>query len=148
MTMWQIWLIVAGIFFVMEMMTAGFLVFWIGIGAILAMVASLFTDNLIIQTAIFVVSSGILLLLSKPIVEKYLRPKNTIPTNVSSLIGKIGVVTKSIDPKLGTGQIKVSGEPWSVKSDEYIKEGKEVEVLQIDGVKLVVKEVTHGISNN
>ena len=45
--MWQIWLIIAGLFFVAEMITVGFLVFWLGVGALFAMVVSFFTSNLI-----------------------------------------------------------------------------------------------------
>ena len=38
--MWIFWLIAAGIFFIIEMATIGFLVFWLGIGALLAMVTA------------------------------------------------------------------------------------------------------------
>ena len=54
--MWYIWLIAAGIFFIVEIITVGFLVFWLGVSALLAMVVSLFTDNLFIQTLVFVIS--------------------------------------------------------------------------------------------
>ena len=46
------------------MLTVGFLILWLGIGSILAMIVSLFTDNLIIQTAVFVISSGLLIFLT------------------------------------------------------------------------------------
>ena len=55
--MWQFWLIAAGIFFIGEIITTGFLIFWLGIGSLLAMIVSFLTDNIIIQTAVFVVSS-------------------------------------------------------------------------------------------
>ena len=32
--MWQIWLIIAGLFFIGEIITVGFLIFWFGIGAL------------------------------------------------------------------------------------------------------------------
>ena len=48
--MWQFWLIAAGIFFIIEIATVGFLVFWFGIGAIIAMVVSLFIPNVRIIT--------------------------------------------------------------------------------------------------
>ena len=63
--MWQFWLIVSGIFFIGEIITIGFLLFWFAIGALLAMISSFFTDNLIIQTSIFVISSGLLLFFTK-----------------------------------------------------------------------------------
>ena len=68
--MWQIWLIAAGIFFVAEIITIGFLIFWLGIGALLAMIVSFFTSNIIIQTAVFVISSTILIFTTKPLVNK------------------------------------------------------------------------------
>ena len=43
--MWQIWLIIAGICLIIEIITTGFLVFWFSIGALLAMITSLFTNN-------------------------------------------------------------------------------------------------------
>lgn len=135
--MWSFWLIAAGIFFIGEMITVGFLVFWLGVSALLAMLVSLITDNIIIQTTVFVLSSIALILLTKPLVNKYINTE-AIPTNANSLIGKKGIVTK----KIGTdvGQVKVSGEIWTAISDNdmEIEKDTEVEILKIDGVKLVV----------
>ena len=111
--MWQIWLIIAGVCFIIEIITAGFLIFWFAIGALLAMVTSIFFDNLIIQTAVFVISSSLFILATKPFVEKFLQNKNSIPTNVYSSVGKTGIVIQDIDSINGTGQIKVDGEVWS-----------------------------------
>ena len=57
--MWYIWLIAAGVFFVVEIMTVGFMIFWLGVAALLACLVSLITSNLIIQTAVFVISSAV-----------------------------------------------------------------------------------------
>ena len=140
--MWQIWLIIAGIFFFFFLITVGFLVFWLGVGALLAMLVSLFTDNIIIQTAVFVVSSTALIFLTKPLAKKFTKFDN-VKTNAFSLIGKTAIVTKPIDSKLGIGQVKVNGEIWSAKSNEttVIPENSEVEIAQIDGVKVVVKSI-------
>ena len=69
--MWYIWLIAAGIFFIAEIMTVGFMIFWLGVAALVVTVISLFVDNVFIQMAIFVVLSAILLLLTRPFVEKF-----------------------------------------------------------------------------
>ena len=141
--MWQFWLIAAGVFFVCEMLTVGFLIFWLGVGSILAMIVSLFTDNLLIQTAVFVFSSGLLIFLTKPFIEKFVTKKDkTINTNVYSLIGKVGIVTEEINPLLGTGQVKIGAEIWSaISNDEsIIFQNSQIEVLEIKGVKAVVKE--------
>ena len=38
--MWYVWLIISGLFLVLEMITVGFLVFWLAIGALFAMLVS------------------------------------------------------------------------------------------------------------
>ena len=136
--MWYLWLIAAGIFFIVEIATTGFLIFWLGIGSILAMITSFITNNLFIQTAVFVVSSIILILLTKPLVSKYIDNKKPIPTNAYSIIGKIGIATTDID-SINGGQVKVNGEIWSAKADTTIVKDTKVEILRIEGVKLIVK---------
>ena len=139
--MWQFWIILSGIFFIIEMATVGFLVFWFGIGALIAMVISLFTSSLVIQTTVFVFSSTLLLFLTRPFVNKFTKKDHEVQTNAYSIIGKRGIVFKDIDPINGTGQVKIGTEIWSAKSsdDRKIEKGIEVEVLEIEGVKAVVK---------
>ena len=138
--MWQIWLIASGVFFIIEIITVGFLMFWLAIASLITMVVSFFTTNIIIQTAVFVISSGILIFATKPFVEK-LTKKDSVQTNVYSIIGKKAIVIEDIDWNKGTGQIKVGGEVWSAKTNEQIDipKGSEVEVEDIDGVKAFVK---------
>ena len=138
--MWQIWLIISGAFFIGEIVTAGFLLFWVGIGALIAMISSFFTSNVIIQTVIFLITSTLLLLITKPFVKKFTNVKNT-KTNAFSIIGKKAVVTNDIDPIQGKGQIKVGSETWSAESEDQSKITKdtEVEIVNITGVKAIVK---------
>lgn len=141
--MWKLWLIFSGLFLIMEIGTAGFLVFWFAIGSLVAMVASFFIENVIAQTTIFVVSSTILLFATRGFVKKFARTQNTAKTNAFSIEGKKGKVIRVIDPIEGTGQIKISGEVWSAKSfdNTSISENTEVIVEKIDGVKAIVKPV-------
>lgn len=140
--MWQVWLIIAGLFFVGEIATVGFLIFWFGIGALIAMIVSFFTSNIIIQTTIFVISSTILIFATKPFVKKFADVKKT-NTNVYSIIGKKALVIKTIDPIHSVGQIKINGEVWTAESEnnQVIDKGSEVEILEIKGVKAVVKPI-------
>ena len=139
--MWQVWLIIAGLFFIGEIIIVGFLIFWFGVGALLAMVVSFFTSNIIIQTSVFVISSTILLFATKPFVKKFVDVKQT-KTNAFSIIGQKALVIKEISSH-SIGQIKIRGEVWSAESesDEIIAEGSEVEILQINGVKALVKSL-------
>lgn len=140
--MWYIWLIAAGVFFVFEIATTGFLIFWLGIASLLAMVVSFFIPNVAIQTIFFVVSSTILIPLTKPIIGKYI-DKDSIKTNTSLLINQHGIVTIEINPIEAKGQVKVNGQSWSAICNGNVKipVGTEVEVLEISGVKLVVTPI-------
>ena len=140
--MWSLWLIAAGVFFVVEIATTGFLIFWLGIGSLLAMITSFITDNIIIQTIIFVASSSILIPLTKPLADKFIG-KKLVPTNSYSLINKRGIVTVDINPIEAVGQVKVNGEIWSAKTEDgkTIAKGTEIEVIKIYGVKLIVSPI-------
>ena len=140
--MWQIWLIASGIFFICEIITVGFLVFWLGVGALIAMLVSFFTSNIIIQMSVFVVSSGLLIFATRPLVNK-ISKKDVVPTNVYSLIGKKAVVTEDIDWVTGKGQIKFEGEIWSAKSKEQINipAGSEVKIVKNESLVLTVEKI-------
>lgn len=139
--MWIFWLIVAGVFFVIELLTTGFLVFWIGLSALVAMIISFFTSNLVIQTAVFVILSSILMIFTRPLVNKFIKNKDVVPTNVYSIIGKKGIVVTDINNIDYTGKVKVSGELWSAISDSNLTKGTHIIVSEIDGVKLKVEKI-------
>ena len=143
--MWHYWLIAAGLFGIAEIIIPGFLVFWLAIGALVAMIVSFFTSNLIIQMTVFVITSTILIFATKPLVKKFVRNYDkSVKTNVFSIIGKHAVVIKSINSKHELGQIKVDGEVWSAESEDSsnIEQGTEVEIIKVNGVKAIVKPIS------
>lgn len=143
--MWHYWLIAAGLFCIAEIIIPGFLVFWLAIGALVAMVVSFFTSNLIIQMTVFIIVSTILIFATKPLVKKFVRNYDkSVKTNVYSIIGKHAIVTKSINSKRELGQIKVDGEIWSAECENSssIEQGTEVEIVKINGVKAIVKPIS------
>ena len=140
MNAWTWWLIIAGICFILEIASEGFLMVWFGVGALVAMGISFFINNFIIQLITFIVSSTILVLCTRKFSKK-IEPK-TVATNVYTIIGKKAVVSLTIDNVKGQGQIKIDGDIWSAKTenDEIISEGSAVEILRIEGVKAIIKK--------
>ena len=132
------WLAVAVILLVIEAVTINLVTIWFGIGALCAMVVSIFVDSFFISFAVFVVASFRLLMITKPMCKKIIKK---VPTNVDRLIGQTALVTQEIDPVLGAGQVSVKGVVWSAKTegDQKIVKDTIVEVTEISGVKLVVK---------
>ncbi len=141
----MLWLIVAIACGLIEAITLGVATIWFAIGALVALVFALFGTPFLAQILIFLVSSGILLYFTRPIAQKVLRIGHT-KTNFETLKGKTGIVIKEIDNIQGTGQVKVGGQIWSAKTfdDEKILEGSKIEILDIQGVKLVVAQKNKG----
>lgn len=106
------------------------------------MIASFITDNLVVQTAVFVVSSCMLIPFTKFFADKFTK-KETVATNSYSLINKHGIVTSDINPLENIGQVKVNGEIWSAKTEDesILEKGTEIQVIKIDGVKLIVSPI-------
>ena len=114
---------------------------WFAGGALITLVVSFFSVPFWIQLLVFVVSSALLLISTRPLVKRKLMSK-TIKTNSDSLIGQIGIVTSPINNKEGVGLVKIAGQIWSARSldGSDISEGENVLVERIDGVKLMVKK--------
>ncbi len=62
-------------------------------------------------------------------------------SRTDALIGQTAMVTKAIDPVVGTGRVLVQGHDWAANSTEPILEGALVEVLGSDGIVLLVAPV-------
>ena len=132
------WLILFVILIILELCTINLTTIWFAFGALLAYVTSLFFDNVLIQTTVFLVVSVATLIFTRPIVKKYLLKKPS-RTNADMLIGQVGRVNKEI-VKDNVGEVKIDGKYWSAKSNKKIKEGSKVEILSIEGVKLIVEK--------
>jgi len=143
------WLIVAVVMIIGEMICPIFFMFWFGIGALVALVVSFITSNIIIQAVVFLVVSVVLVIFTKPLTNKFFKNKTKDNLNMNGIIGKTALVTKTIDNLKGTGEVKVHGEIWSAisENDEIIEVENQVEILKIDGVKLIVKNIDN-IKNN
>ena len=143
MLSWQLWLIVAGVCFIIEIITVGFLIFWLAIAALVVALLSLFINNFIAQTAIFIVLSTILILFTRPLANRLNKSDNAI-TNTNRLIGKTAVVKKAISSH-NSGQVKVNGELWTAtlvdNVNDTISEGSTVKIIGISGVKVVVEPI-------
>lgn len=121
-----------------EISTVNLVSIWFAIGALVSCIVSLFTDSLYIQIFAFILTSVIILLVTKPFVKK-VRKRKVQPTNLDRIVGDIGIVTEDIIPH-EKGEIKVDGKRWTAVSEKKLLVGTKVKVLKIDGVKAVVEK--------
>lgn len=135
-----IWLVAAVILAVAEAATYQFISIWFACGAVCAMIAAFFTQNAVIQLAVFTACSVIFLLVSRPMVKKL--SVNKIHTNSDSLIGKTAVLTEAADNDRATGTLRISGVEWTARSEDgrRIEQGERVVIVKIEGVKLIVRK--------
>ena len=134
------WIIIGVIFLIVELLTVSFFYLWFGIGAFTAFAFQLMHFGVTVQVTVFTVVSFVLVLLSEKIFKKYLFKKGKRhKTNIYSIVGTTGIVTKDIKPDSYLGKVLVDGRVWTAVSDTFIKKGIKVVVKKVDGVKLEVE---------
>lgn len=136
------WLVAMIVLLLFEIVTLGLTSVWFAGGALLAFAAALLGLSGLAQVAVFVVGSLVLLFVLRPVASKYLN-NSRAKTNVDAVIGKTGIVTVEIDNLRGQGKVELAGMTWTARSEsgDGIPEGAQVEVVAIEGVKAIVKQV-------
>ena len=136
-----IWLGIVIVLLIVELLTVGLTTVWFAIGALLAMTLAFCGAGLAGQTTIFVVSSVVLLVFTRPLVQKYINAKH-VKTNIDAIVGMTGRVVEAINGIEGTGAVIVDGKTWSARTGDemtVIPVDTIVTVQEVSGVKLLVK---------
>lgn len=132
------WFIIFLLLLVVEFATVNLVTIWFAFGALVTVFLSFVVENIWVQSAVFVITSVIALLCTKPLLKAF-HLSELIPTNTDRLIGKEGEVIKDIFFN-EYGRVKVFGENWMATSEEPIKEGSKVIIKNIEGAKLIVEK--------
>lgn len=134
------WILLVIIFVVIEGLTLGLATVWFAFGSAIALIAAMLNVSFPIQLALFLITSLLLLAFTRPIIKDYLKV-GKVKTNLDSIIGVIGIVTKDIEP-FKVGQVKVNGQIWTGVADnkQYIEKDTQVKIIRIEGVKLIVQK--------
>lgn len=135
------WLIAVIALGIAEAVTVGLVTIWFAVGALAALISSLFGGPLWLQILLFIVVTAVTLVTTRPIVKKYFGKNSHKATNADMVIGKEAHVTEAINNLKGTGAVRCMGKEWSARSEngEEIDEGEIVVAVKIEGVKLIVK---------
>lgn len=135
------WLLLAVVLGLIEAGTVSLVTIWPAAAAVVAAFFAAFGVSEGIQGAVFIVVSGVLLVLTRPLARRFIK-RRAVSTNADRIIGAEGIVTEKIDPVEGVGQVKVMGQIWSAKTEsgETIEAGRSVIVSALEGVRAVVRE--------
>ena len=134
-----LWAVAIAIFVAAEAATVGLVSIWFAVGSLGALIVSVCGGKLWLQILVFAALTALTLVLTRPLVSKYVNGKSQ-PTNADRLIGTKCIVTDTIDNIAATGTVNAGGKVWSARSDDgsVIESGALATVQRIEGVKLIV----------
>jgi len=139
MLSWIVWLIVAAVLGVAELLTTTLAFGLLAAAAVVAAVIGTFHLGLPLQLAAFVVAAGAGLGIVRPIAVRHIKQPPLLRTVTAALVGRSAIVLEEVTEH--SGRIRIGGEEWSSRPyDEslVIPVGAKVHVMQIDGAIALV----------
>ena len=139
MVAWIVWLIVAAVLGVAELLTFTFALGLIAVGACVAAAAAVFGVGLPFQLLAFIIASGAGLGLVLPIARRHVKQPPLLRTGPAALVGRRAQVLEEVTEH--GGRVRIGGEEWSARAyDEtlVIPVGHSVDVMQIEGATALV----------
>ncbi len=137
-----LWFVICIVSIALEVATSATLVsIWFALGAAFALGALMLNLSFTVQIIVFFAVSILLFFTIRPLFIKSMRG-NTVATNADRIISERTTLLKEISQdKLG--ELKINGLIWNAVSvdEKPINEGALVEILAIEGSKLIVKKI-------
>ena len=140
MLSWIIWLIVAAVLGVAELLTMTFAFGLLAVAAVVAAAVGAFHIDLGVQLAAFVVAAGAGLGFVRPVAIRHIKQPPALRTGVAALVGRSAIVLEEVNEH--SGRVRIDGEEWT--SRPYLDEslvipvGTKVDVMQIKGATALV----------
>jgi len=143
MDAWIIWLVVAVVFGVAEVMNLSFYLFPFAIGAAGAALVALAGGGAVLTWPVFAVLTAVSFGVVRPIARRHIHMPPQIRTGTAALIGRHAIVLEDIDNDAAKGSVRLDGEVWSARAydeDESFAKGDRVQVMEIRGAIALVSE--------
>jgi membrane protein implicated in regulation of membrane protease activity len=141
-----IWLIVAGVLAVGEILTLALVFGMFAVGAGAAAVVALLGGPTAAQVVTCIGVSALVTAGLRPVARRHLNEAPRLLTGTQALIGARGTVLEPVDEN--GGRIKIGGEVWSARTyaeDEALDPGTPVRVLTIEGATAVVHSASRDL---
>ena len=140
-----IWLVTSATFVVGEIAMAGpFFLLPFGVGAAVATVVAFAGADASWQWLTFVVVSGGSFAAVRPLARRLERGGNPIGVGAGRLVGETGVVIADLTPDPEQmGVVRIGREEWNAETPDqgHLAVGTRIEVLRIEGTRVVVKPI-------
>jgi membrane protein implicated in regulation of membrane protease activity len=139
MGLWIVWLVLAAVLGVAEVMTTTLAFGLIAAGAVVAAVVGAAGVGLPFQLAAFAVASAAGLVVVRPIAMRHIKQPPLLRTGTSALVGRSAKVVAEVTDD--SGQVRIGGELWSARpydESQVIPVGSTVDVFAIEGATALV----------
>ena len=133
-----IWVFIAVVFLILELITTTFFLVWFAAGAAVAAVLNYLGFDVYVQFIAFAIVSLILILSTRKFADR-ITPEPTKKTTAERLIGKHGKIIRKLEDK--NYIVNVKGEEWSAIAENDLDIDDEVEITGIESIKLIVKKI-------
>lgn len=133
-----IWVFIAVIFTIFELVTGTFILIWFAVGSVVAAVLNYLGFDIYVQFIAFAIVSLMLILSTRRFADR-ITPEPTKKTTAERLIGKYGKVIRKRDDN--NYIVNVNGEEWSATGENNLDVDDEVEIIGIESIKLIVKKI-------
>jgi membrane protein implicated in regulation of membrane protease activity len=132
----------AAAFLIGEILTAGFFLIFLSIGAAAAGVLALLDVGYAGQFIVFIVVSGILFVFGRRFADR-VTEKQPPGIGADRFVDQDGIVLVEVENSTNTGSVRVGQDEWRAISEtgEILPEGTRIRVTQIDGTRAVVKAI-------
>lgn len=137
--MTEAWLVVAVLFVIIEVFTAGFGIACFAVGAALAAIGAACGLSLTWQLVLLGVGAVVAMLTVRPLMLRYFgRKGGDAVSNVDALVGRPVRVIERIDSAAGTGRVSVDGASWRAECGEVVEVGTMVHITSVRSTILTV----------
>lgn len=144
MSAWTIWLAIAIIFLIVEMLGPNLISIWFSVAAFIMCPISLLNLPIYLQIIIFIALSVVSMFLLKGVYEKKIKPQHVLKDNLQDkLVSQTGIVTTTIDNSKNEGQIIVGDVYWKATSlnDDIIEKDSKVSIVKIENMRAYVQKI-------
>jgi membrane protein implicated in regulation of membrane protease activity len=143
MDAWILWLIVAVVFAVAEVINLSFYLFPFAVGAAGAAIVDLAGGSGAVSWATFAVLTAVSFTVVRPIARRHVHMPPQIRTGTAALVGRSAMVLERIDNDAGVGCVRLDGEVWTARAydeDKVLEPGTRVQVMEIRGATALVSD--------
>jgi membrane protein implicated in regulation of membrane protease activity len=139
----QMWVVIAVVCLIMELMAGDFFIICFSIGAAFAALAAFLGGGFYLQMAFFAVFTLISLFWVRPFAKRYLRKgEDSRVSNADALMGRQGRVVETVKAD-GFGRVQIDGDIWKTVTNEAhdIPAGTNVRVVGRESTIITVETI-------